>query len=42
VNLQAPPFDFPPPLRLIDDVPLVDRELYLDKRLALWELSSLI
>jgi SAM-dependent methyltransferase len=42
LNLQVRPFDFPPPLRLIDDVPLIDRELYLDKRLALWELSGLI
>jgi SAM-dependent methyltransferase len=38
LNLQAPPFELPEPKRLLDDIPLVDRELYLDKRLALWEL----
>ena len=41
LNLQAAPFDFPPPLRALEDIPLLDRERYLDKRLALWELSTL-
>jgi hypothetical protein len=39
LNLEAPPFEFPPPVRSISDVPLVDRDRYLDKRLALWELG---
>jgi len=42
LNLEAPPFDFPPPLRLLEDIPLVDRELFLDKRLALWDLPTLL
>ena len=41
LNLEAPPFWFPPPLRQFEDAPLVDRELFLDKRLALWNLSTL-
>jgi hypothetical protein len=41
LNLQAAPFDFPPPLRTFEDMPLVQREGYLDKRLALWELTTL-
>jgi hypothetical protein len=39
LNLQATPFDFPPPLRALEDIPL-DRQ-WLDKRLGLWELSTL-
>jgi len=42
LNLEAPPFEFPPALRTFDDVPLVDREQFLDKRLALWELQKLL
>jgi hypothetical protein len=42
LNLEAPPFDFPPPLRSFEDIPLVDREEFLDKRLALWELHELL
>jgi SAM-dependent methyltransferase len=42
LNLEAPPFNFQPPLRLLDDTPLVDREQFLDKRLALWELPTLL
>lgn len=38
LNLEAPPFDFPPPLRALADIPIREREHYLDKRLALWEL----
>ncbi len=41
LNLEAPPFDLPPPLRVFDDIPLADREQFLDKRLALWELPTL-
>jgi hypothetical protein len=39
LNLEAPPFNFPPPLRALDDIPIREREHYLDKRLALWPLS---
>lgn len=38
LNLEAAPFGLPPPARTLLDIPLLDRELYLDKRLALWEL----
>ncbi len=41
LNLEAAPFDFPPPLRALEDIPLLDRVRYLDKRLALWALSTL-
>jgi SAM-dependent methyltransferase len=41
LNLEAPPFDLPPPVRALPDLPLVDRENYLDKRLALWEFAAL-
>jgi SAM-dependent methyltransferase len=40
LNLEAPPWDFPSPARTLLDVPIVDRERYLDKRLALWELGA--
>jgi hypothetical protein len=39
LNLEVPPFNFPPPLRALDDIPIREREHYLDKRLALWPLS---
>jgi hypothetical protein len=42
LNLEAPPFDFPRPVRMLEDVPLVDPERYRDKRLALWELPTLL
>lgn len=39
VNLQMPPFNFPSPLKLIDEtVPLPD---YYDKHLGLWRISDL-
>jgi len=41
LDFEAPPFQFPPPQRTLPDIPIVDRDLYLDKRLALWELSAL-
>jgi hypothetical protein len=40
LNLEAPPFGFPPPVRTLDDIPIVDRHLGLDKRLGLWNLSG--
>jgi hypothetical protein len=30
LNLEAPPFAFPPPVRVFPDVPLVDRNQFLD------------
>jgi hypothetical protein len=42
LNLEAPPFEFPPPLRTFEDIPLVDPEHFLDKRLGLWELQTLL
>jgi len=42
LNLEAPPFGFPRPSRTIDDIPLVDSDAYRDKRLALWELPTLL
>jgi SAM-dependent methyltransferase len=42
LNLEAPPFNFPTPLRMFEDIPLVDYERFRDKRLALWELSTLL
>lgn len=39
INLQYPPFNFPPPLELIDDtVPLPN---YYDKHLGLWRVENL-
>ncbi len=39
LNLELPPFGFPPPLRMIDEQCPDPR--YCDKHLALWRLSSL-
>lgn len=42
LNLQAPPFNFPPPLHLInEECPEMDG-IYADKCQGLWELSSLV
>lgn len=41
MNLQAPPFNFPPPLALVDERCLHTGGIYRDKRLGLWELDSL-
>lgn len=39
INFERPPFNFPPPLRLIEDsVPLPN---YYDKHLGLWEIDTL-
>jgi len=40
LNLQAAPFDFPPPLRVIDERCLHSGGIYADKRLALWDLAD--
>ncbi|HZS05685.1 MAG TPA: class I SAM-dependent methyltransferase [Blastocatellia bacterium] len=41
LNLQKPPFNFPPPHRLIDEKCLHSGGIYADKRLGLWELRTL-
>ena len=42
LNLQQPPFDFPPPLRLIDEKRRAPDGLYADKCLALWRLEDIV
>jgi len=41
VNLEAPPFGFPPPELALDDIPAQHGDAYLDKRLGLWRLADL-
>lgn len=41
LNLEAPPFSFPPPLALVDERCLHTGGIYADKRLALWRLGAL-
>jgi hypothetical protein len=41
LNLEAPPFDFPPPLRAIDERCLGGDGRFRDKRLGVWEMASL-
>jgi hypothetical protein len=41
LNLQRPPFSFPPPLELIDERCLHTGGIYADKRLALWRFEDL-
>ena len=41
LNLEAPPFGFPPPLELVDERCTHSGGIYRDKRLGLWELASL-
>lgn len=41
LNLERPPFDFPPPERAIDEQCLHTGGIYADKRLALWRLADL-
>lgn len=41
INLQIPPFSFPPPVYSIDEKCIIDRGLYKDKILGLWLLSDL-
>ena len=42
LDLEAPPFNLPKPVRMFEDVPLVDYAQFRDKRLALWELPTLL
>jgi hypothetical protein len=41
LNLEAPPFNFPPPLRIIDERRTSDGGRYRDKRLGVWPLDAL-
>jgi hypothetical protein len=41
LNLERPPFNFPPPLRLIDEKCQRGDGLYADKHLGLWEIGTL-
>jgi hypothetical protein len=41
LNLQLPPFNFPAPLRLIEENCTEDGGKYADKSLGLWRLSDL-
>ena len=41
LNLQTAPFNFPPPVRMIDEQCLGYGGAYRDKRLALWQLEAL-
>ncbi len=41
LNLERPPFNFPPPLRLIDEKCQRGDGAYADKHLGLWEIANL-
>ena len=41
INLLLPPFNFPPPLRQIEEKTEAEREQFFGKTLALWKLSDL-
>jgi hypothetical protein len=41
LNLQKPPFNFPPPLELIDENCTQENGAFRDKSLALWRLDAL-
>ncbi len=41
LNLQRPPFGFPPPERMIDEKCLHSGGVYADKRLGLWRLADI-
>ena len=41
LNLEQPPFEFPPPLRVVDEQCVHSGGIYRDKRLALWEIRAL-
>lgn len=41
LNMQAPSFEFPLPLALVDERCTHSGDIYRDKRLALWRLTSL-
>jgi SAM-dependent methyltransferase len=41
LNLQRPPFNFPEPLKVIDEKCTHSGRIFADKRLGLWELASI-
>ena len=41
LNMERPPFRFPPPLKAIDEKCLHTGGIYADKRLALWRLADI-
>jgi hypothetical protein len=41
LNLERPPFSFPPPLAVVDERCLHSGGVMRDKRFALWELANL-
>jgi SAM-dependent methyltransferase len=41
MNLERPPFDLPPPLRLINEGRTIEDGRYADKSLGLWELERI-
>jgi methyltransferase family protein len=41
LNLQIPPFEFPKPIKLIDEQCEHSGGVYADKRLGLWDLTSI-
>jgi len=41
LNMERPPFGFPPPLKVIDEKCLRTGGIYADKRLALWRLADI-
>jgi hypothetical protein len=41
INLEKPPFNFPKPLKMIDEHCTHTNGIYRDKQLALWELATL-
>jgi len=41
INLERPPFDFPPPIHIINENCTQDDEAFPDKSLLLWEIRNL-
>ena len=41
LNLQIPPFSFPPPLRLVNEGCTEGRNMFTDKSLGFWRLADL-
>ena len=42
INFQVAPFNFPPPLVLIDEKCKEDNGAYIDKQLGLWKISDIL
>jgi hypothetical protein len=41
LNLQRPPFNFPPPMRVISERYMEEQGQYIDKGLALWKMKDI-